>query len=190
MSSGWAILVYAAIILVLVIGLIVAFMISDSKGGKTDKKNDVAHSVEAIKDGRGSSGEKGKKDATEEGNRFPTLTGIDAESRKYMRDDYDDNITLKEMCESFRNFAAYKQKLYYDIQDIRRFIAGLSVSHIMILQGMSGTGKTSLAYAFGEYLENPSTVIPDTADVERNARTCWDITTSSRNGLTKRCCCK
>lgn len=160
LSSGWAILVYAAIILVLVIGLIVAFMISDSKGGKTDKKNDVAHSAEAFKDGRGSSGEKGKKDATEEGNRFPTLTGIDAESRKYMRDDYDDNITLKEMCESFRNFAAYKQKLYYDIQDIRRFIAGLSVSHIMILQGMSGTGKTSLAYAFGEYLENPSTVIP------------------------------
>ncbi len=127
---------------------------------EADAEHTVAHSVEAFKDGRESSGEKGKKDATEEGNRFPTLTGIDAESRKYMRDDYDDNITLKEMCESFRNFAAYKQKLYYDIQDIRRFIAGLSVSHIMILQGMSGTGKTSLAYAFGEYLENPSTVIP------------------------------
>lgn len=160
MSSGWAILIYAAIILVLMIGLIVAFIISDSKDGKTDKKNDVSQPSEVRKEGNEGIGEKGKKDATEGGNRFPTLTGIDAESRKYMRDDYDDNITLKEMCESFRNFAAYKQKLYYDIQDIRRFIAGLSVSHIMILQGMSGTGKTSLAYAFGEYLENPSTVIP------------------------------
>jgi hypothetical protein len=30
----------------------------------------------------------------------------------------------------------------------------------MILQGMSGTGKTSLAYAFGEYLGNSSVVVP------------------------------
>ena len=30
----------------------------------------------------------------------------------------------------------------------------------MILQGMSGTGKTSLAYAFGEYLRNSTVVIP------------------------------
>lgn len=36
----------------------------------------------------------------------------------------------------------------------------MAVSHIIILQGMSGTGKTSLAYAFGEYLGNPSTIIP------------------------------
>jgi 5-methylcytosine-specific restriction endonuclease McrBC GTP-binding regulatory subunit McrB len=50
--------------------------------------------------------------------------------------------------------------LFYDIKDIRRFIGGLTVSHIMILQGMSGTGKTSLAYAFGEYLGNSSTVVP------------------------------
>jgi hypothetical protein len=36
----------------------------------------------------------------------------------------------------------------------------MAVSHILILQGMSGTGKTSLAYAFGEYVDNTSTVIP------------------------------
>ena len=103
---------------------------------------------------------KSEEKADEGGNRFPTLTSIDAESRKYIRSEYDENVTLKELCENFRNFAAYKQKLYYDISDIRRFIAGLAVSHITILQGMSGTGKTSLAYAFGEYLDNPSTVIP------------------------------
>ena len=93
------------------------------------------------------------------GKRFPTLSKIDAERQKYVRTDYDDSITLKTLCENFRNFAA-NQGLYYDIEDIRRFIAGLSVSHTMILQGMSGTGKTSLAYVFGKYLDNPSTVIP------------------------------
>lgn len=93
------------------------------------------------------------------GERFPTLIKIDREKEKYERSDYDESITLKTLCENLRNYAA-NQKLYYDIEDIRRFIAGLSVSHIMILQGMSGTGKTSLAYVFGKYLDNPSTVIP------------------------------
>ena len=55
---------------------------------------------------------------------------------------------------------SYKLKLYYNISDIRRFITSLSVSKTMILQGMSGTGKTSLAYAFGEFLQNPTTVVP------------------------------
>ncbi|MDE6401383.1 MAG: AAA family ATPase [Clostridiales bacterium] len=93
------------------------------------------------------------------GERFPTLLKIDKEKSKYERSDYEESITLKTMCENLRNFAA-NQKLYYDIEDIRRFIAGLTVSHIMILQGMSGTGKTSLAYVFGKYLDNASTVIP------------------------------
>ena len=36
----------------------------------------------------------------------------------------------------------------------------MAVSQILILQGMSGTGKTSLAHAMGSFLENTSTVIP------------------------------
>ena len=93
------------------------------------------------------------------GKRFPTLSRIDSERSRYERSDYDDGITLKTLCENLRNYAA-NQSLYYDIEDMRRFIAGLSVSHTMILQGMSGTGKTSLAYVFGKFLDNPSTVIP------------------------------
>ena len=50
--------------------------------------------------------------------------------------------------------------LYYDIKTIRRFVAGLSITHLTILQGMSGTGKTSLAYAFGEFIENESVIVP------------------------------
>lgn len=73
---------------------------------------------------------------------------------------FEDGITLKSLCEEFRVFAASKLGLYYEISDIRQFIAGLGVSRILILQGMSGTGKTSLAYAFGEFLNNPSTIIP------------------------------
>ncbi len=67
---------------------------------------------------------------------------------------------LKELCENFRLFAASELGLYYTERQVRTFVASLAVSHIIILQGMSGTGKTSLAYAFGEYLSNPSTIIP------------------------------
>ena len=92
--------------------------------------------------------------------RFYMLCEIDANRAKYQKTTYDESVTLKRFCEEFRNFACNKLKLYYSIDDIRRFIAGLSVTKILILQGMSGTGKTSLAYAFGEFLENKSTVVP------------------------------
>ena len=92
--------------------------------------------------------------------RFYMLTQIDENMKTYEEPEFDDDITLEKLCEKFRNFSASMLGLYYDIKDIRRFIAGLSVTHIMILQGMSGTGKTSLAYAFGQFLQNPTVVVP------------------------------
>ena len=96
----------------------------------------------------------------ESGSRFYMLTEIDKEYENYERPQYNDGIGLREICETFRNFAAGQLKLYYDIEDIRRFIGGLSVTKLIILQGMSGTGKTSLAYAFGEFLRNSTVVVP------------------------------
>jgi hypothetical protein len=92
--------------------------------------------------------------------RFFMLNELDAEMQTYRGPTYNNNITLAELCEQFRNFAAKKLKLYYSIDDIRRFISGLASSHILIMQGMSGTGKTSLAYAFGEFIKNASAIVP------------------------------
>ena len=92
--------------------------------------------------------------------RFYQLNQIDEKKNTYIRGSYEEEASLKDICDNFRNFAANKLRLYYDIIDIRRFIASLSVTHLLILQGMSGTGKTSLAYAFGEFIENTSTVVP------------------------------
>ena len=97
---------------------------------------------------------------TEEKSRFYMLSQIDREMEHYEAPEYDDKVTLKEICERFRRYAGSRLGLYYDIQDIRRFIAGMAVTHIMILQGMSGTGKTSLAYAFGEFLRNRTVIVP------------------------------
>ena len=97
---------------------------------------------------------------TEGLSRFCMLNEIEEKRSEYGKFKYDKNITLMQLCEDFRNYAASRLKLYYDISDIRRFIAGMAVSHIIILQGMSGTGKTSLAQAFGSYIDNTSTIIP------------------------------
>lgn len=92
--------------------------------------------------------------------RFYMLNQIDLEYENKENETFNENISLEEICADFRNFSASKLKLYYDIKDIRRFIAGLSVTKLLILQGMSGTGKTSLAYAFGEFLDNKAVVVP------------------------------
>ena len=96
----------------------------------------------------------------ESDSRFFMLSQIDKAQAEKEEVEYNNTITLEEFCDEFRNFASYKLKLYYDIKDIRRFIAGLSVTKILILQGMSGTGKTSLAFAFGEFLKNKTVVVP------------------------------
>ena len=107
--------------------------------------------------------EKSKKEPEEEEEhapRFYMLNETDERMKSYTSPVYDNEIGLDELCERFRNFCSYKLRLYYDIKDIRRFIASLSVTHLLIMQGMSGTGKTSLAYAFGEFMKNQSVIVP------------------------------
>jgi hypothetical protein len=103
---------------------------------------------------------KAENDEEEVTERFCMLSAIDRKRNSYGHTSYKQNVTLEEFCDNFRNYAAYRHGLYYDIEDIRRFIAGMSVSHMLILQGMSGTGKTSLAHAIGSFVDNSSTIIP------------------------------
>ena len=67
---------------------------------------------------------------------------------------------MPEFCERFRLFACSRLGLYYDIKLIRLFVASFASTRLIILQGISGTGKTSLAYAFGKFVSNPSVVAP------------------------------
>ena len=104
--------------------------------------------------------EEEKREQENRGQRFCMLSEIESKRDSYGHASYDKDITLEGLCNDFRNYAASRLKLYYEISDIRRFISGLALSHIIILQGMSGTGKTSLAHAFGSFIDNPSTIIP------------------------------
>lgn len=103
--------------------------------------------------------EQGEGGEIKEGeSRFFKLTEVDAFFEDYKEPDYDNEITLEELCDRFRNFAASKLKLYYEKKVVRLFFAGFSTTRLIILQGISGTGKTSLPYAVGQFLNNPATI--------------------------------
>lgn len=102
--------------------------------------------------------EKPKEDVDTTQSRFPKLTAVDIEYEKYKIANYGNNFTLEELVETFRNFAASKLRLYYKSEMIRLFISALASTKLVILQGISGTGKTSLAYAWGKFLKHDSCV--------------------------------
>ena len=102
--------------------------------------------------------ENGDNSNTDSNIRFSKLALIDEEYAKYKQKDYGNSFTLPELCDNFRNFAASKLGLFYKPEMMRIFIAGLASTKLVILQGISGTGKTSLAYAWGKFMKHDSCV--------------------------------
>ncbi|MGN0429659.1 MAG: hypothetical protein ACI4E2_06340 [Acetatifactor sp.] len=91
--------------------------------------------------------------------RFPKLSLVDEKYKDYVKPAYNNEMTLQEFAEGYRLFAASQMHLYYTPEIVRRFVAGMAASKILILEGISGTGKTSLPYSFSRYLQNPATLV-------------------------------
>lgn len=94
-----------------------------------------------------------------ETNRFPKLTLVDQRYADFVEPAFDDEITLAQLVDDYRRFACSQMHLYYTEEIIRRFVAGMASSKLLILEGISGTGKTSLPYSFSRFLDNPATMI-------------------------------
>ena len=83
---------------------------------------------------------------------FPALSKMDAQYEGYAIEEIEtDNYSLEEICTRFRNYLAKEEKLYYDIETIRYYISGFGATHFMILEGLSGTGKSSLPRYFAKF---------------------------------------
>ena len=149
----WVIIIPLMLVLIFVLNLFRRDRFKKIKKGWEDAARIVAEKEAAAR-----KREEEKKKQTI--SRFGTLNSYDHKSSVRKADQAALTLTLGDFCDNFRMFAAQKFRLYYDISVIRQFVAGLAVSHLMILQGMSGTGKTSIAYAFGEFLGNSSEIVP------------------------------
>lgn len=98
---------------------------------------------------------KDKETLKEVQSRFPKLTYVDSQyNEKDMSVAEIDGLSLEELCQSFRLFCASQLHLYYTIETIRQLFAGMATSKLIILEGISGTGKTSLPYALGKFFKN------------------------------------
>jgi len=102
------------------------------------------------------------KDVIEEvSSRFPKLASVDIAYRdKDTSIPYVEDLSLEELCNSFRHYAASQLHLYYTIDTIRQLFAGMATSKLIILEGISGTGKTSLPYALGKFFNYDASIIP------------------------------
>ena len=84
---------------------------------------------------------------------FPACSGMDENSNFQASVPMTDQIdNLADFARDIQQRIAYdpatEQVLYYSMRDIRSFLGGLAMSHLHLLHGISGTGKTSLPLAF------------------------------------------
>ena len=122
-------------------------------GLKPDEEAEVLEEVDNPE------GETNKNDDSAlENVRFSKLYSIDKEYKDYKVQNYGNTFTLEELVEIFRNFAASKLRLYYSSEMIRLFLSALASTKLVILQGISGTGKTSLAYAWGKFIRRDAII--------------------------------
>lgn len=91
--------------------------------------------------------------------RFAKLDAIDQKYLYHNPPEYRRDFTLSEICNEFRNFACSRMGLFYEIKTVRLLFAGMAATKLILLQGISGTGKTSLPYALGKFIDNDSTIV-------------------------------
>lgn len=106
-------------------------------------------------------GEENENDNVQTG-RFVKLKAIDKEyinNMQMIKMRPEDKLSLKEICHAFVNFAASSLKLYYDVKIAILFISAMATSKVIILEGISGTGKTSLPYAMAKFFTNNASIV-------------------------------
>ena len=127
----------------------------------TQEKNKILNLKTAYMGLKPDEGSEDAKVLEEVTSRFPKLVSVDHTYQdKNTNIAFKEDFSLEELCNSFRNYAASKRKLYYTIDTIRQLFAGIATSKLIILEGISGTGKTSLAVALGKFLSFDSAIIP------------------------------
>lgn len=101
-----------------------------------------------------------KKDLTP--SRFVKLIDVDNEYEERLTSIAmrpEDLVGLPQIVSRFIGFAASQMNLYYNKKIISQFIAGMATSKVIILEGISGTGKTSLPYAMSHFFKNNASII-------------------------------
>ncbi len=71
-----------------------------------------------------------------------------------------EDISLEDLALRFQSFAINNHKIYYELPIIRAYLAGLATSRLIILEGLSGTGKSMLPRMFAEFTSSKAYFTP------------------------------
>ena len=91
---------------------------------------------------------------------FPTLTEIDNANLEPKTKTDATPISLDAFVKQFQSFAINKHHIYYELSLLRQFLAGLASSRLIILEGLSGTGKSMLPRMFKEFTDSSALFTP------------------------------
>ena len=134
----------------------------NTSGVQADEAAAVTETVEAVAEDDEAAKDKRKYEVFhfDGERRFPRLTAVDQcyLASTYEAPAYRKDYNLEELCTLFRNYAAGHLGLYYELELIKQVFASFGAAKMLILQGISGTGKTSLPYALGQFIDNPSLI--------------------------------
>ena len=111
--------------------------------------------------GNASLAEGGARELDDREKVFPGLSKLDIAYDGYSIESIpSDDINLEQLVNRFRNYLAKEEQLYYDIDTLRIFISGLNATRLSILEGLSGTGKSSLPRYFAKFANANVTFLP------------------------------
>ncbi len=94
--------------------------------------------------------------------RFVKLTQIDQyyqEHHEFTVIPQTDLLDLPGLIDRFIKYSASQLHLYYTKEIIARYFSGMATSKVLILEGISGTGKTSLPYAMGKFFQKETSIV-------------------------------
>lgn len=149
----------------------------ENEEAEEDKKEEEEEEVaeEEKKDGNGNMPDelvaKLEQDEDLDKDLFPALTAIDnkyatpveetveetpveevaQEQVEETVEEVEEDITLSDFVLRFQSHAINHYKVYYELPLLRSFIAGLSSTRLIILEGLSGTGKSLLPRMFSRF---------------------------------------
>ena len=85
---------------------------------------------------------------------FPSLTAIDGRfiAGEQALPFLPTGLTSKKLVEDLQNYLATSCSLYYSLDDLAMFISALMTTPLTILEGVSGTGKSSLPRYFAKFI--------------------------------------
>jgi hypothetical protein len=133
---------------------ILALRVSQISGGSVESKANQSYDRNKDK------AKKEKKKSTT--SRFTKLIAIDEQYQgepEYTVIRPEDMLDLPGLVDRFIKYSASQLHLFYTKEIIARYFAGMATSKVLILEGISGTGKTSLPYAMGKFFNHDTSII-------------------------------